>query len=756
MLKSSDRQLANLSLFTLLFLFTIIVALIYSHSEKTFYAGDFAPVYYHNNTQLVVNAWRQSPIQAVVEIWQSLGRDHSQLFIIPLLPLLLILGDSRVNFILSVGVVYLFPLSLVLGAIAPRLIISKNPQFTFWLTAFVSLLVPATWLPTLRGYPDAGGMLAISGAIFLMLSSLNLRRLTRFLTSSHQELGRDLYRQSLDQDLDQELNQDLDKQDFYDREISKPLLNQISGGKVVIIGFLLGFAMLFRRHFAYADLAFIGGIVVQGLGAIFVSQKRLLPQLLLLGGKLTLLCSIAFLTLIVPAQEFTIRALTTDFRSLYAAWSLPFPEIFWHYFNFYGGLTWMLVIAGFALGIINRTIHIPSAIFLITTGLISLINLLIILRYDSFQYTLHLTPIVILGLVILFVSISHKFPHKQQLIITTTAIYLGINFLFMLTGLGKFNLPLRSLIAANYPPQVRQDYEQIQQLVTYLREIAPNKEPIYVVSSSAMDLLSRGVLANAEATMFDRQPLLNFLRPQSFDSSSSYPLESLLRAQYVVVPQVLEYRFAVEQHRVARVAHEIFTQEVNKWALAADFRPLPRKFTLENGSGVTIYQRLQPTSLAVAVQTLGRMQQEIPIIPGGQEDWIILSQFPLVFKEQSPWVYQLTAHGGYRSQPPVTAMIFLTPLPPMLRATGAIKFLDPGCAGVALRLAVYDQAGKVVNSTETLKSPSFPPEFFLTTLTQGGRYLVLQVLSPDNRNLIDRCTIEVNDFNLGINLSRSQ
>jgi len=755
MLKSSDRQLVNLSLSTLLFLFTIIVALIYSHSEKTFYAGDFAPVYYHNNAQLVISAWRQSPLQAVTEIWQSLGRDHSQLFIIPLLPLLLILGDSRANFILSVGVIYLFPLSLVIGAIAPRLIITRNPQFTFWLTAFVSLLVPAIWLPTLRGYPDAGGMLAISGATFLVLSSINIRKLTRFLTSSPQDLDQNLYKQDLSQELNQELDRDLYKQDFYDREISKPLLNQISGGKVVIIGFLLGLAILFRRHFAYADLAFIGGIIVQGLGAIGVSQKRLVPQLLLLGGKLILLGSIAFLTLIVPAQEFTIRALTTDFRSLYAAWSLPFPEIFRHYFNFYGGLTWVLVIAGFIFGIANRIVHIPSVIFIITTGLISLINLLIILRYDSFQYTLHITPIVIWGLVILFVSINLKFPTKQKLIVTTTGIYLGVNFLFMLTGLGKLNLPLRSLIAANYPPQVRQDYDQIQQLVTYLREIAPNREPIYVVSSSAMNLLSRGILANAEATIFDRQPILNFLKPQSFDSSSSYPLESLMKAKYVVVPKIMEYRFAVEQHQVAQVAHEIFTKKIDKWALAADFRPLPRTFTLENGSEVTIYQRLQPTSLSVAVQTLGRMQQEIPTIPGGQEDWITLSQFPLTLQQQSPLIYQLTAHAGYRSQPPVTAMIFLTPLPTVLRATGVVKFIDPRCAGVALRLAVYDQAGRVVSSTETLKSPSFPPEFFLTTTTQGGKYLVWQVLSPDDRNLIDRCTIEIKDFNLGLNLSRS-
>ncbi|NJL90434.1 MAG: hypothetical protein HC916_12065 [Coleofasciculaceae cyanobacterium SM2_1_6] len=722
MLKSSDRQLANLSLFTLLFLFTMIVALIYSHSEKTFYAGDFAPVYYHNNVQLVVNAWRQSPFQAMVGIWQSLGRDHSQLFVIPLLPLLLILGDSRVNFILSVGVVYLFPLSLVLGAIAPRLLITSNPQFTFWLTAFVSLLVPATWLPTLRGYPDAGGLLAISGAIFLVVSASSL------------------------------------SQNSGDRAIPlfRPLLNQISGGKIVIIGFLLGFAMLFRRHFAYADLAFITGLIVQGIAAIFVSQKRLMPELLLLGGKLILLGSIAFLTLIVPAQEFTIRALTTDFRSLYAAWSLPFPEIFWHYFNFYGGVTWVLVITGFTWGISSRSIHLSSGIFIATMGIISLVNLLIILRYDSFQYTLHITPIIIWGLVFLFVSINRKFSNKRKLITTIAGIYLGVNFLFMLTGLGKFNLPLRSLIAANYPPQVRQDYEQIQQLVRYLREIAPNKEPIYVVSSSAMDLLSRGVLANAEATMFDRLPILNFLRPQSFDSSSSYPLESLLKAQYVVVPQVMEYRFAVEQHRVARITHEIFTKEIDKWALAADFRPLSRKFTLENGSGVTIYQRLRPTSLDVAVQSLGRMQQEIPTIPGGQADWITLSQFPLTLQPKSPLIYQLTARAGYRSQPPITAVIFLTPVPPILRATGAVKFLDPRCGGVALRLAVYDQAGKILSSTETLKSPSFPPEFFLATTTQGGRYLVWQVLSPDDRNLIDRCTIEINDFNLGLNFSRSQ
>jgi len=722
----------NLGCLILAFLMVISIAFSYASSEHTFYAGDFAPVYYHNNVQLVISAWRQSPSQAMVSIWQSLGQDHNQLFVLPLLPLLLMFGDSRTNYIISVAVAYLLPLSLVMGAIASRLVGVVSPLKIFWLTTFVSLLLPMTWLPTLRGYPDAGGALIMGIATLLLLPSPKFLEVEKspllFLPSAESLSSPTLSSPKL----------------FQKKSL---IINQTSWVRVLGIGLLLGLAILFRRHFAYADLSLIGGLIIQGLVVIIREQKQVISRLILLGMKIALMGAIALFTLMITAREFTNRALTTDFRDLYASWSLSFPEILVHYLNFYGWLTWGLVILGFGLGIIMNTGSNSGLVFIISAGIISLFNLLVVLRYDSFQYTLHSTPFVILGLVLLGVAAYSAFAHKLKLIIIISSVYLGLNLLFMLTGLGKVALPLRSLLAANYPPQVRQDYQQIQQLTAYLRQLAPNKEPIYVVSSSAMDYLSRGILNNAEATTYGKKKaILNFLRPQSFDSSSSYPLESLLNSKYVVVPQPIQYRFAVEHHDVARIAAEIFTKD---WEFAQDFRPLPETFTLENGAVVRIYQRIRFTSIPIAIKTLVKIKQEIKEVPGGQGNWITLSQlFPLKIQQPSPQIYNLTLHAGYRNQLPVTALIYLQPLPDIIHVKGLVKFLDQKCLGISLKIAIYNQQGQIVISTETLKAPQFPPVFFLSSPTKGGNYLVLQALSPNNQEVIDRCTLEISNLTL--------
>lgn len=707
MVKFNDQWHINLGFLILIFLIVITISFSYASSERTFYAGDFAPVYYHNNAQLVVSAWRQSPLKAIASIWQSLDQDHNQLFTLPLLPLLLIFGDSRTSYIVSVAVVYLLPWSLIMGAIASRLIYLIDPIIIFRLTTLISLLLPMSWLPTLRGYPDIGGALIIGIVILLLLPKSEAQKLPENL----------------------------------------PILNQISWARVVVVGLLLGLAVLFRRHFAYLDLAIAGGIIIQGFVTIFAGQKQVIPALFLLGSRLTLMGAIALLTLIITAREFTSRALNTDFRDLYASWSLSFPEILTHYDNFYGWLTWILIIFGFSLGLMKRTLNISGIIFMSSAGIISLFNLLVVIRYDSFQYTLHFTPFAIIGLVILGVTLYTTFPDKSKLIVISSSIYLGLNFLFMLTGLGKLDFPLRSLFAANYPPQVRQDYRQVQQLTAYLRQLAPNKEPIYVISSSAMDSLSRGILNNAEATIYGKnKTILNFLHPQSFDSSSSYPLESLMNAKYVVLPQPMQYRFAIKHHDIARVSAEIFS---NKWEFSQDFQLLPQTFTLENKSVVRIYKRIKFTSIPLAVKTLVKMQQEIKETPGGQKDWITLSQqFPLSIQQKSPQIYDLIAHAGYRNQLPVTALIYLQPLPEVLHIKGLVKFLNQKCLGVSLRLAIYNQQGQVITSTETFKSPQFPPVFFLSTATKGGKYLVWQILSPDDQEIINHCAVEINNLTL--------
>jgi len=689
------------------------IARMYVSTERTFYAGDFYPVHYHQAVQIAVETWRGGNFWQNLQ--QSLGRDHNQLFTLGLLPWLLNFGTTRADYVTGVALLYLLPFCLVTGAIARRLVRGIHPDAVFWLATFLGLLLPTTWLPTLRGYPDVCGAIAIVWAYWLALPPL----LERF--PSPQFIGPDWQ--------------------FGPLEVTPPLLEQLTWRRAGGIGLCLGVAMLLRRHFAYADIAFLLALAGQGL----VYQER--GNWLKMGARLAAMAAIALGTLMLVAGHFTWRALTTDFRSLYASWSLPLGEILSHYGNFYGWLVWLMVIVGFWLAAATRLVERSLLWFLGIALAVNLINILGILRYDSFQYSLHLTPLVILGGVMFWACVCWLFPSQLRLIALGSSLGLGINFLLMLTTLGSWQLPGRSLFAANFPPQVRRDYQEVVQIVDFLRQIAPKKAPIYVISSSAMDPISRGVLTSAEVATYGKdRSKLTFLRPQSFDSSSSYPLEELLKAQVVVVPQPLTYRFHPSEHDVARVAHSIFSQN---WEMAQDFEQLPQTFRLGNGAIVSIYRRRKPTDLPTAIRTLARIQAEIKERPGGQGPWLILSQInPTQVSVQKDQTYKIIAQAGYRTGAPTMAMVYLNKFPDQVQVSGQIKFLDSLCGGVSLRLGMYDRQGSLKTMVETFKSPNFAAPFFLTTPTMGADYLVWLVTSPNEQDLIDHCVVEIDNWRI--------
>jgi hypothetical protein len=697
---------ASIVFFTALALIVVLLPVLYVSHEHYFYFWDW--VAYQNKATSFVSTWRQSPTEAIQQLQASLASNYNLLYVVPLLPFLLAFGKSRLVFIVSLALVYLLPFSLVMGAIATKLI-PIYPRAVFWSTAFLTLLVPAVWAPLLRGYPDIGGILLISLAVLAYLQDVKLKH----------------------------------------------------WWQIPLMGFLLGASALFRRHFAYSAIAFFGAMTLQYLlvfsAEVQLNLRRAWQHLLKSIVQISLIAAISFATLITFAWKFTYRALTVDYGTLHAAWSLTFSDVVQRYASFYGWVVWMLVILGFSAGILTRRVNLPATTFIVLFGTLGLIEWLVILRYGYIHYTLHITPFVVLGIASFIWTAWSTFPGKVgTLMLGAASLYLVCNVVMGLTPMGTFTNSVRPLFAANFSPLVRQDYDEVLQLVNYLRQLAPNREPISVVAASSF--LNPSVVTTAEQTLYGREESrLNVLRIPEIDSRDFYPLEQLLQAKYVVVPipfqQILptdEQVVRSGEQDVVKVVFDAFTQN---WEIAQDFKPLPVEFTLSNNVTVNLYQRTHPTVLETAVRTFDAMQQQIGEQPGLQIDWMLLSQ-PLdktSISKNPDNTYRVVISPGDRDSLPfdqqdTISFLYLGSLPENVEVTGTVMFRNNCAQKSSLRLTLLNQRADTISSIENQYSPDNSSRFKLAIRGQNPAYLLLEVLRDNKNDLIDDCALEINSL----------
>lgn len=572
-------------------LLALVVSWLYVACEHTFYWTDF--VVYQNRAIELLLQFQDSWNAGVSQVLNSLETDYNLLYTLPLLPILSGLGMSRSGYILAVTLSYLLPFCLAVSFINTQIcqdfdrkkLAQKTPEAIavspstfrrdFAVFLAIALLVPMTWIPTLRGFPDTGGMLGVVAAAGLYLRGR--RRLWRFAA----------------------------------------------------MGVLLALAVLLRRHFAYAGLAVGGAIAVCGLADVLLAarrgrQRNAINTGLQRLGELLLMAVAGLLVLVAVAPEFTQRAATGDYRSAYSSFSFPIPDTLHYFGSAYGYLTWGLVVWGAWRG--RRGLSRRTWRFWVAWGGLAIAAQVLVLRYDSVHYTLHVTPFVIWGLTVLWRSLS-SLPRNLLL------GYLLLNFLLGLTPLGGVSFPGRRLFAANYPPLVRRDYAELVRLVDALDEFSRNDAPIYLISAS--DTLNRGLVRNAhwERHRPETRPpnchipcSIDIVGIPTADSNSIYPLEPILAAEYVVVASPVQYHLQREEQEVVIVPQQAFTEG---WAIADDFETLPRRFTLQDKSDndvtVSVHRRIRPTSWQTAVRTLARMEREFRDRPGLQSDWVNLT-----------------------------------------------------------------------------------------------------------------------------------
>jgi hypothetical protein len=188
----------------------------------------------------------------------------------------------------------------------------------------------------------------------------------------------------------------------------------------------------------------------------------------------------------VVASEFLGRMLEYDFPSLYRSYENPMRVVAGYFAGCYGWATLVLSCAGFAAAAFSPRVARRRAGFVLVVAGLAWLEWLLVVRQLGEQYTLHFTPAIVLGLVLLVLA---PLPGRVlALQAVAAALVLATSLASFAIGLwGKPSVPygVARLFARGWTPLVRSDYSEVAELVKTLRAHGGSESPIYVVGSSA-------------------------------------------------------------------------------------------------------------------------------------------------------------------------------------------------------------------------------------------------------------------------------
>jgi hypothetical protein len=541
---------ASDGLAALLLLLTVVSLVIrYITPETGFYWWDYAD--YHNYAILMAEAFNQSPSDGWEFLGQSLSQQKNALHILPLLPIIQLGDHSRLAYILSLALIYLIPFSLGMGAIATELPLRHLSQWgkrpVFWFTTVLTLLLPMTWIPMLRGYPDIGGAMVLVWATWLYLRYPRLRQ----------------------------------------------------PWQILALGAMIALMVLLRRHFAYSALTLLLAVALsQRIGSRKDWQKSLILWL-----RLAMVGIVSLIVMAIVAPEFTQKAMTTDFSSRYQLWSLPLGVMLSRTGAAYGWGLWAMAIVGWLVS--QRWGQLGWRVVGMAAGL-SLGVVLLKLRYGNLHYTLHLTPWLVLGLLAFTEVLLDRVQRRWGLVLL--GAYVLVNFS---SGLGMLStgmspsvadfpsesvlarVPLKPLLAKAHPPLVRQDRAELERLLLRLQGLSQQQQTVALLAAS--NQVNASMFQSEAFQRFDNS--LTLLPVAIFDGPVS-PWETVLEADVVIVatpPQLIELQdeqvVRSQSQTMIRLISEAFTQNQ---AITEKFRRLPDSFELQGGVQVWLYERRQP------------------------------------------------------------------------------------------------------------------------------------------------------------------
>lgn len=557
--------LADMVLLGLLLAAALAVARVYVGAEDYFYFWDYDN--YQAKTFDLAALLAASPGRALAAFSASLADDYNMVPSAPLVPVALLLGESRWAYIAGVTALYLVPFALATGAVATRLV-RGGGRPVFWGTAALTLAVPGVWPAALRGYPDVGGATLLAGALALFLG---------------------------------------------DRRGE-------GWGRLALAGGMIGLAVVFRRHLAYAAVALLALAGTELLlarladGGWRSTLKQGVPRALVLG-----LGAAAVVALVVP--DWAWRALTSDYGALYASYLQSPASTLGFLAGTFGAPALALAALGYALGIATRRLDGPAARLVLGSGALFVLVWVGHVRLISEQFVYPAALVVALGIAVLTAVLWARDGVAGRAAAVVVVLVAATTGAVQLGALGSPGpLPAAEMQARPAYPLRTSDRAAVEGLIRRLVELGGTKRPILVAASSFE--LNADLLRGADWAVRGRQaPPLRLLVNPDVDSRDPYPAEVLLAADLAVAVTPWQHHLPPAEQDVVRTMAEQLAQGSG---FGRYFRRLPGEVALANGAVVTLFERVGRPDLPGLVQAVHLTIEDVgaPAPPGGDLAWL--------------------------------------------------------------------------------------------------------------------------------------
>jgi hypothetical protein len=667
----------------------LVVTREYVAAERCFYYWDHAS--YHRLAVETATAFWKSWASGWGVLQQSFHTNYNAVFALPLVPWILHFGPSRLSFETGLALVYLVPLPLAMGALATRLVPGRR-RLAFWGAVAFAVLTPMTWVPTLRGFPDAGGAALMAVAGFLYLGDPTLR----------------------------------------DRRT------------MLALGVLLGLSVLFRRHFAYGVMVFLLSIALQALAT--VAQRRPLDAarvrgLLAFGLRLGTVCGLSVAVLFALGWSYALRFLVYDFHALYRPYEEPLQSVLAWYVAPYGWVALVASAAGFLAGFRAEGVDRFALAFVLLSGLVSVGQWCLWVRQIGEPYTVHFTTPIVLGLLVLCWAFERHLRPRWRAVPLGAVV--GLSLLGLILGLSTPDVgahsPLRPLFPSRWSPLKRYDYGEILRLVRTIDGRARAGDGVFVVASS--DTLNADIVRQADLVLAGRREAkLAVLASPDVDSVGFYPLGELLEARFVIVVQPFQAHLAPEDQRMLRTLYDTF---LDHGPIAQDFVESPLLYDLERSTGY-VYERKRPTTMPTALATLASLERAMPQRPGGQSAWAVVDyRYPSWLSRNDDGSAAWVAHPAPRREPPWTTLATLDPPSAAPEIDGTLGFVDPRCRGVALSLSRMTDEGALETLAEVRRRPADDIAFRLNAGATKADRLFLSLFEHSEGEPIEHCQVRI-------------
>jgi hypothetical protein len=627
----------------------------YVSRERTYFYWDLS-MYHAYARDLVMTSGFEAK---AAKFFASFSQNYNLLFSLPSVLAMELFGTSRLVFIMAHFLAFLVPLEMIAALFLRRLLALSFPEALALALCVAPTVIPL-WTPLFEGFPDAASAFLFAVALFTAAFGFQTTR---------RALG---------------------------------------------VGVLLGLAVVLRRHFAYAVVAFYPAFALTQLPC----RARWVRE----GGLAFLSGLVVGLVILALEPTYVHTVLTTSFRDLYKSYEEPFGV-----FSIYVGSTFgLLSLSLSSVGLIWACLRAKEASYARFLGFFALLWFFVWGLGPSQLGPHHLMPVLplaaLVGTASFFFVVQGS---RRRLLQISAATLLTTQALWCLvvapsTEFTKVPGPL-SFWAEPHPPLIRGDYDTLARLAKDLTAMTGPQDKVVIVGSSPIlnqDLL-RAVLTDR---LHDTTLLPRLLFAPEVDHNQGPPYDVVAGGTLFVVPTPSQYHLnPAGQKVVTALARQFPPNDVRVKA----FTLLPQTYALDQDVHLALWRRREHWTPGQLVDALSLVQS----IAGGAQDWVVsepvsqslvqptvpgranvLLPFPLTAQRAGLFFRQPLTRGAYR-----LGMMLLG-----------------GCSVPTASLLVQDESGRVLHE-ENFAPLSLPsPLFHLFKIeTDTPAYLTLRLRVPD-------------------------